>query len=280
MKQRFKYFFAILLGSLFICSLSYSDLKVHFIDVGDGDCILIQTPNGQNILVDSGNLSSGYIVKEYLESNNIAQLESVIITHMHPDHVGGLFNFLPQIQTRCVYYNGYQPQNNEFYFEFINLIKAINISLKTLHAKDRLSYGKVILFILAPFEPLTGNMNSDSIAIKIIFDEISILLMGDLNKQIEKRLIEEEYTLKSDVLKVGHHGANDASSEEFLDKAKPKYAVLSVGKNNRYGYPSQEVIERFKKKEIPLYRTDIDGTIVIQTDGKTISIKLGTGHFF
>ena len=107
----------------------------------------------------------------------------------------------------------------------------------------------------------------------MIIGNISLLLIGDLNINVEKILIESECILKSDVLKVGHHGAEDASSEEFIDRVRPKIAILSVGKNNRYGYPSNMVIEKFKTKKITLYRTDLDGTIIIQTDGNIISIE-------
>ena len=271
--KKLKVFCSIFLAIFIICSPCFGTLIVHFIDVGQGDCILIQMPNNKNILVDTGNLSGSYKLKKYLKQKNIFQLDCIIVTHMHPDHVGGIFSILPQYRTNIIYYNGYRPKNNEFFFELINLAKDLNIPMKILNAGNKLLFGKVTLDVLSPIEPLSGDMNGDSVVIKIIFSEISFLLTGDLNIKGEKRLMKEGCILKSDVLKVGHHGAEDASSEEFIDKVMPKIAVLSVGKNNRYGYPSEVVIERFKTKIIPLYRTDIDGTIIIQTDGNIISIK-------
>jgi len=266
--------FCLIFLAVFITySSSFGALIVHFIDVGEGDCILIQIPNNKNILVDTGNLSFGYRVEEYLRSKNISHLDCIIVTHMHPDHVGGIFNVLPKYGINIIYYNGYRPQDNEFFLELINLAEDLNITMKILNAGNKLLFGKVTLDVLSPIEPLSGDMNGDSIVLRVIFGEISFLLTGDLNINVEKRLIEAECILKSDVLKVGHHGAEDASSEEFIDKVRPKIAILSVGKNNRYGYPSNVVIERFKRKKIPLYRTDIDGTIIIQTDGDTISLK-------
>ena len=271
--KEIKFFCLIFLGILITYSSCFGILIVHFIDVGEGDCILIQTPNNKNILVDAGNLSFGYKVEKYLKSKNISRLDCIIVTHMHPDHVGGIFNVLPQLKTNVIYYNGYRPKNNEFFFELINLAKELNIPIKILKAGNKLAFGKVTLGVFSPVEPLSGDLNGDSVVVKITFGKISFLLTGDLNINVEKRLMNAGYNLKSDVLKVGHHGAEDASSEEFIDKVRPKIAILSVGENNRYGHPSNVVIERFKRKKIPLYRTDIDGTIIIQTDGDIISVE-------
>lgn len=271
--KELKVFCLVFLAIFITYSSCFGVLVVHFINVGEGDCILIQMPNNKNILVDTGNLSVGYKVEKYLKSKNISQLNCIIITHMHPDHVGGTFYILPQIRTNIIYYNGYRPEDNEFFFELINLTKDLNIPMKILNSGNKLFFGEVTLDVLSPIEPLSGDMNGDSIVVKIIFGKVSLLLTGDLNINGEKRLIEAGCNLKSDVLKVGHHGAEDSNSEEFMDKVRPKIAVLSVGKNNRYGFPSNVVIERFKIKEIPLYRTDIDGTIIIQTDGDIISTK-------
>lgn len=271
--KELKVFCLVFLAIFIIYSSCFGVLVIHFIDVGEGDCILIQMPNNKNILVDTGNLSVGYKVEKYLKSKNISQLNCIIITHMHPDHVGGIFYILPQIRTNIIYYNGYRPEGNEFFFELIDLTKDLNIPMKILNAGNKLFFGEVILDVLSPIKPLSGDMNGDSIVVKIIFGKVSFLLTGDFNINGEKRLIEAGCNLKSDVLKVGHHGAGDSNSEEFMDKVRPKIAVLSVGKNNRYGFPSNVVIERFKIKEIPLYRTDIDGIIIIQTDGDIISTK-------
>ena len=266
--------FCLVFLAIFItCSSCFGVLLVHFIDVGEGDCILIQMANNKNILVDTGNLSFGYKVKKYLESKNISQLECIIITHMHPDHVGGIFSILPQYRTNIIYYNGYSPKDNEFFFELMNLTEDLNITMKILNSGNKLLFGKVRLDVLSPIKPLSGDMNEDSVVIKVIFGKIGFLLTGDLNSNGEKRLIEAGCNLKSDVLKLGHHGAEDANSEEFIDKVVPKIAILSVGKNNRYGYPSEKVIARFEIKKIPLYRTDLHGTIIIQTDGDNISIN-------
>jgi len=268
-----KVFCSGLLAVFIICSSCFGSLIVHFIDVGEGDCILIQMPNNKNILVDTGNLSVGYKVAKYLKLKNISQLDCIIVTHMHPDHVGGIFNILPQIKTNHIYYNGYRAEDNHFFLELLNLAKNLNIPLIILNAGNQLCFGIVRLDVLSPKEPLTGDLNVDSIVLKISFGKVNFLLTGDLNINGEKRLMEMRCNLRSDVLKAGHHGAEDSNSEEFIDEVKPKIAVISVGKNNRYGYPSKEVIGRFKMKEVTLYRTDLDGTIIIKTSGDTLSIS-------
>ena len=187
--------------------------------------------------------------------------------------MGGIFSILPRYRTNTVFYNGYYLIDNEPFLELLKLANDLHIHVKVLNAGSKLVFRNVALHVLSPLEPLSGDLNADSIVIKIVYREISFLLTGDLNIKGEKKLIEAGYDLKSDVLKIGHHGAEDANSEEFIDKVRPKITILSVGKNNRYGYPSEAVIQRFISREIPLFRTDFNGTIVIQTDGEIISIE-------
>lgn len=155
----------------------------------------------------------------------------------------------------------------------MNLAKELNIPVKVLNSGNKLTFGSVTVEVLWPLEPLSGDMDEDSIVFKIVYGKINFLLTGDLNINGEKRLIQTGCYLKNDVLKIGHHGAEDSNSAEFIDSVMPKIAVLSVGKNNRYGYPSEEVIQRFKSKKIILYRTDVDGNIIIKTNGEKIQIK-------
>lgn len=255
---------------------NYSDstLEVHFLDVGKADCILLQTPGNKNILVDCGHLSTGYKVKEYLSSQDASPLERIIITHMHPDHVGGVFYILPQIQTDSLYYNGYRPdpRKNEFFFELRKLAENLGIPLKILTAGDEFSVGKVESKVLSPLKPFLGDMNADSVVLKVQYEDTDILLAGDLTAKGEKRLLKKGANLESEVLKIGHHGVA-SSSGEFIERVDPQIAVLSVGPDPRYQYPSDEVIQRFKQKNIPVYRTDKHGTIVVRTDGKSLKVE-------
>jgi competence protein ComEC len=145
-------------------------LEVHFIDVGQGDAILIKTPSGQNVLIDTGNLSTGDKMKRYLKDEKVSTLNALIITHMHPDHVGGLFCLVPDLAVEKIYDNGAVLIGYDFWEEYINLIKNLKIKREILEEGDEFSFGRVRLRILSPSKPLTGDMNGDSIVIKISYD--------------------------------------------------------------------------------------------------------------
>ena len=251
---------------------AYSEgiLEVHFIDVGQGDAILIKNPDKAHILIDSGPLSSGYRLNKYLSEKGVTALEAIVITHMHPDHVGGLFCIVPDIAVQKIYDNGAVLSGDDFGEEYINLTRSLNLDRTILTKGDTLSFGSVRMQILSPYKPLTGNMNADSIVIKLSYKKVSFLFTGDLNKKGEKRLLERDFDLRCQVLKVGHHGANDATSEAFLEAVDPVLAVISVGRDNPRGYPGGKTLHLLAKKGIKVYRTDRDCTVVVQTDGEKI----------
>ncbi len=271
--KKYSIIFTIIL--LLLCSSSVSGanrLEVHFIDVGQGDAIFIKTPSGKNALIDAGNLSAGHRVRQYLKSRRVSTLDAVIITHMHPDHVGGLFCLVPDLAVEKIYDNGAVLIGYDFWEEYINLIKNLKIKREILEEGDEFSFGRVKLRVLSPSKPLIGDMNGDSIVIKISYGKIAFLLTGDLNKKGEKRLLARKLNLRSQVLKVGHHGADDATSEAFLEEVNPLLAVISVGKNNPYGYPGEKTLHLLKRKGVNLFRTDLDGTVVVRTDGERFSV--------
>lgn len=247
-------------------------LEIHFIDVGQGDAILIKAAANTNVLIDTGNLSAGHMVKKYLKDQQVYALSALIITHMHPDHVGGLFCLVPDLAVEKIYDNGAVLIGYDFWEEYINLIKNLKIKREILEERDEFSFGRVRLRVLSPSKPLIGDMNADSIVIKISYGKIAFLLTGDLNKKGEKRLLARKLNLRSQVLKVGHHGADDATSEAFLEEVNPLLAVISVGKNNPYGYPGEKTLHLLKRKGVNLFRTDLDGTVVVRTDGERFSV--------
>jgi len=250
-------------------------LEVHFIDVGQGDAILIKAPNNKNLLIDTGNLSTAYKLKSYLKERGVSALNALIITHLHSDHVGGLFCVLPEVFVEKIYDNGTVLPGNDFYEEYINIIKTLRVKRQIIREGDIMSLGRLVLQVLSPSDPLTMDLNADSVVVKITYGKITFLMAGDLNGKGEDRLLNKGIDLQSQVLKVGHHGACDATSEAFLEKVNSEIAIICVGKDNRYGYPSAETVERIKRRKIKLYRTDRDSTIVIQTDGENIRVKTG-----
>jgi competence protein ComEC len=250
-------------------------LEVHFVDVGQGDAILIKAPNNKNLLIDTGNLSTAYRLKNYLKEQRVSNLKGLFITHLHPDHVGGLFCLLPEVFVENIYDNGTVLPGNDFYEEYINIIKTLRVKRQIVKEGDTMFLGNLVLQVLSPSEPLTMDLHFDCVVVKITYGNSTFLMTGDFNRKGEERLLSKGADLQSQVLKVGHHGAGDATSEAFLNKVNPEIAVLFVGKDNRYGYPSAETVERIKRKRIKLYRTDHDGTIVIRTDGENIRVKTG-----
>ena len=277
-KSRIELKTLILFVFVLLCPISAEGLppiEIHFVDVGQGDAILIKVPTEGNILIDTGSLSRGYKVEKYLKDHCVKQLKALIITHFHQDHVGGLFSLLPELRVEKIYDNGIILWGNNFYEEYVMYVRELGLQQGVLRAGNSLSFGDLTLEILSPSDPLFYDLNADSIAIKLVYGKTSFLMAADLTEKGEKRLLDKGLDLKSDVLKVGHHGALDATSEPFLEKVSPRIVVVSVGKDNRFGYPAQEIIDRLRGKGVRLLRTDVDGTIVIKTNGEQIAIMTG-----
>lgn len=277
-KKRFVLRALVLFVFVLVCPLSAEGLppiEIHFVDVGQGDAILIKGPEGANILIDTGNLSAGYRVRKYLREQKISRLRALVITHMHPDHVGGLFCLLPGLEVDKVYDNGITLKGYDFWEEYRSLVRGLDLHRDVLTEGSSLDFGQLFITVLSPWIPLAGDMNADSIVLKLRYGNVRFLMTGDLNFKGEKRLLKKGIDLRCDVLKVGHHGACDSTSEAFLNKVEPEIAVISVGKDNRYGYPCEETIKRIEKCGSMVYRTDRDKTIVIKTDGKKIEVLYG-----
>ena len=255
---------------IFLTVLTFAqepDLRIHFIDVGEGDSILIEIPNGEVTLVDAGNLISGYRVVEYIKKIDIQILDYLIFTHPHPDHIGGAFFVLPMIDVKSIYDNGQ---------DLIDLAKSVDMLrwygelvrnhryYNALKAEDSLSLGEVTLDVLWPPQPhIFSDLNANSLVMMLNYGKFRCLLAGDLTVEGERRLLEQGVILRADVLKIGHHGAGDASCQEFLSSVSPSIAVISVNQSNIRGYPSKSVIDRIEKAGIKLYRTDRDGDIIL-----------------
>lgn len=273
-------------------------MEIHFINVGQGDSIWIKEPEGKNVLIDTGNLSVGHKVRTYLQQNGVAALDALIITHTHPDHVGGIFGILPDIPVKKIYDNGADPGKEEVALEYLNFVEGLYLDRGVLRSevgghpgeppsgtpselfhgagRGELVFGALRLQVLSPSTPLSGNLNADSIVLRVLYGDIRILLMADATRKVEQALVKQMgEDLRSQVLKVGHHGWADATSEAFLDCVKPKIAVISVGKGNRYGYPAAEVVKAIQDRGIRVLRTDEDGTIVVTTDGEALNVKTG-----
>ncbi len=252
---------------------SYSLLKVHFLDVGQADSILIQFPNGETALIDGGNREDGRFVVEYIEKMGISRINYIIATHPHEDHIGGLPEVIKSFDIGKVY----MPNKTSNTRIFKNLLEEIkNKGLKIIQAKGGLSIidtEDLKFTIIAPNSEKYDETNEYSIVNKLIYKNTSFIFTGDAEKDSEEEMIKLGYNLKADVLKVGHHGGRTSTNYEFLKRVNPKFAVISVGKDNDYGHPHKEVLKRLDKMGIKVFRTDELGTIIATSDGYKINFN-------
>ncbi|MFW6306756.1 MAG: DNA internalization-related competence protein ComEC/Rec2, partial [Bacillota bacterium] len=250
-----------------------NDLEITFLDVGQGDSVLIKSPREGYVLVDGGgyagmNATQGeYTILPYLKHRGIKELSVVAITHFDADHSVGILDLLGNRKIKLILVP-YNYDKNKI--AKLILAKAEEYSVPVVQAGDGddFTVDGLIFEIMSPVpgdKPLSRNENS--LVMKMIYKDFSLLLTGDLEIAGEERLVQGNYDLKSDILKLGHHGSNSSSSEAFLDQVIPDHAVISAGKNNNYGHPAPRVLERVKDNDIRYWRTDKNGAIKIYSDG-------------
>ncbi|MDD4169265.1 MAG: ComEC/Rec2 family competence protein [Desulfotomaculaceae bacterium] len=249
-------------------------LKVHFIDVGQADCILVQMPNDQNMLIDAGNNDDGNTVVNYLRKSGVHKIDYFIGTHPHADHIGGMDTVIKNFNTGKVYMP--KVSNNTKTFEdVLKAIQAKGLTIAPAKAGvEIINSDGLSAVMLAPNATSYKDLNDYSAVIKVSFDQVSFLFTGDAQEQSEFQMLVSSrgVTPKADVLKVGHHGSHSSTTPAFLRAVNPRYAVISVGAGNDYGHPHQEILQRLSG--IKLYRTDLDGTIVFTTNGKDINVNM------
>ena len=242
-------------------------LRIHFIDVGEGDSIFVQAPDGETMLIDAGNLVTGFRVVRYLKQNGVRYLDYLIFTHPHPDHIGGAFFVLQMIDTGRVFDNGQdlsRAMKSIDTYRWYNEFVRGNENYDLLKAGDRLSLGKINFNVLRPAgPPPMVDFNANSLVMMLKYGKFRCLLTGDLTIVGERKLMHQDIDLRADVLKVGHHGAGNATSEEFLGRVSPRIAIISVDAGNIRGYPAKEVVARLMGAGVRVYRTDRDGNIIL-----------------
>lgn len=247
------------------------NMYVHFINVGQGDSIYIKAPNGEDILIDGGN-KDGSDVVAYLKKQKVKDIEVMIATHPDADHIGGLDEVLNAFVVRSVY----APKVNhtsQAYRDFLNAVKREGLKIKTAQANVTLPIKGVTAKFVGPVKAYsTSDTNDWSAVLRLTYGKNTFLFTGDAEFKAESDMIKAKQPLKADVLKVGHHGAKTSTSTAFLNVVKPKYAVISVGKNS-YGHPTKDVLNRLKAVKAIVYRTDQKGTIIFISNGSTLSVK-------
>jgi len=244
--------------------IDYNRLNISIIDVGQGDSALVRY-KGFSMLIDTGPVVDDYsalkrVVLPYILKNNVPSLDVLVLTHKHDDHIGD-FEYLLKEMNVSLIVTSYDVYNE-------NIIKLKGRNLLIVDNQTGYLYKDLKINFLPPVE---GDENS-SVVTKISCGKFSMLFMADASIKSEDLYI-KNYALDANILKVGHHGSNTATSDRFLDCVMPKFAVISVGKNNIFSHPSDEVLERLRKRNIKIFRTDLNGTIEIVKEKNILYIK-------
>jgi competence protein ComEC len=246
------------------------NLSIHFIDVGQADSIFIYC-DGSTMLIDAGTNVAGIKIENYLKAYNITELNYLVATHPHEDHIGGMpdiinnFKIDKMIMTRVT-------NNTKTYENLLNAISNKGLKITEAIPGNSFKFGGAECTIFAPNSSSYADLNDSSIVIKLTYKGKSFLFTGDASEPSEADMLKKGYDLKADVLKVGHHGSSSASSAAFLKAVNAQYAVISVGLGNPYGHPAKTTLDKLSNAKVKVFRTDESGTVIFSYDGKNLKV--------
>lgn len=247
-----------------------SNFEVHFIDVGQADSALIEC-DGETMMIDGGNVADSNVVAAYLKKEDVTELNYVVCSHAHEDHVGGLSGALSVTKADNIYAPKTEA-NTKAYKNFKKKAEEQNVEIKHPNVGDEIQLGSSTVEFLGPVDENGKDLNSTSIVLKITYGNTSFLFTGDAESDEEEEILNSGADLKSTVLKVGHHGSRTSTSYPFLREVMPQYAVISVEKGNSYGHPNEETLSKLSDAGVEVYRTDESGDIVMTSDGNSINV--------
>lgn len=248
-------------------------LKVHFIDVGQGDSIFISTPSGKAMLIDGGKNDKSSLVKDYIESLGFNKIDAVVGTHPHEDHIGGLDVVVDNFDIGNIYLPK-KSSTTKTFEDLLISVKNKGLKIKTAAGGISLNLDPLVkIQILAPVNTNYEDINNYSAVIKVTYKNNSFLFTGDAEALSEKEMLSTGYNLEANVLKIGHHGSSSSTSAKFLQAVKPDFAIISVSSDNEYNHPHQITLKRLSSANVKTYRTDMFGTITALSDGNTIKFE-------
>ncbi|MBR0112553.1 MAG: MBL fold metallo-hydrolase [Clostridia bacterium] len=265
------------LGTISSPDESNPGLRVSFIDVGQGDCILLEC-GGKTMLVDAGEKIYEQKVSRYLLSRKIKTLDYIVATHPHSDHIGSLPYIMENFGTKNVIMPRIPREiipTNYFFDSFIECVSESDALVTAAQPGLTFMLGTAQVTFIGPVSETAEDLNNLSAVCKVTYGETSLLLTGDAAFDEETEIINSGMDIKCDILKLGHHGSGTSTGSELLEKVSPKYCVISCGENNDYGHPAESTLKRILKYTDKIYRTDRCGTIVAESDGKNIVFTYG-----
>ncbi len=302
---KFKALFAILLSAVLIAGAFYwlrrykheipepvpefntqGRLQVYALDVGQGESMLIVTPGGKTVLIDAGNPQSGDTVVAALRKHKVSGIDLAVATHPHADHIGGMRSVIESFSIRNFLDSGRDFSSAE-YERLLKAIKSKRISF--INAKSGMTFDLDSGIKLEAFFPKGDNQwitrvrsggsleNANSVVLRLTYGSFSMLFTCDAEFETEAAMLKSGFPLNAQVIKIGHHGSRYATSGKFLDAVGPQMAIISCGMDNRYGHPSQSTLDRLKKSNIQIYRTDLNREISIFSDGRNYQVRQERG---
>jgi len=248
-------------------------MQVHFLDVGQGDSALILY-NGSTILIDAGEADEGPGIVTYLKRQGVSDIDLLIATHPHSDHIGGMHDILGNFNVRSVIDSG-MPHTTTTYQKFLETIDRKNITYSTVKRGDSFSPapGLAFLILSASDGSKDQDLNEGSIVLRATYGRVNILFEADAGTTTEESMIDSGLPLESQVLKVTHHGSPYGTGRAFLERVRPEASIISVGAGNPFNHPAEDTVFRLENTGALLFRTDFDGSIVVRTDGMTFSVE-------
>lgn len=247
-------------------------LQVHFLDVGQADSTLIISGD-EAMLIDAGNNDDEDYILSYLKEHNVTKLKYAVGTHSHEDHVGSMDSVIQNVTVEHIIL----PKENtttKTYQDVVTAIKQKNVTEIRPEVKKEYQLGEASFVIVAPSKQEYSDTNDYSVGVLLTYGKNKFLFTGDASEESEREMMDTGIELQADVFQAGHHGSSTSNSLEFLKKVDPTYAVISCGVDNKYGHPHVEIVARFEDEDIQMYRTDKQGTIVAESNGKDITWKV------